>query len=100
MFQTSRAGLSCTSDVFDVEKQKDMQNSRKRKEIIAQTYEKAKAMGDNNVYFLDGETLFGKEDEENCTVDGCHPNDLGFYRMAKGIYKKIQEIDKNFGSEQ
>ncbi|MFQ9872350.1 MAG: hypothetical protein ACLRVT_04860 [Oscillospiraceae bacterium] len=22
------------------------------------------------------------QDRDACTVDGCHPNDLGFYRMA------------------
>lgn len=33
--------------------------------------------------------LFGDNDRENCTVDGVHPNDLGFYRMAKKIYEKL-----------
>ena len=56
----------------------------------------AKALGDDNVYFLDGETLFGKKDREICTVEGIHPNDLGFYRIAEGIYKLYEQIDKNF----
>lgn len=68
----------------------------KRMKIVRETYRKAKATGDKNVYFLNGQTLFGKTDVLNCTVDYCHPNDLGFYRMAKKIYKKMIEIDKKF----
>ena len=37
---------------------------------------------DKNVYFVDGKKMFGKEDRDMCTVDGSHPNDLGFLRMA------------------
>ena len=63
-----------------------------RLKVIRQTYAKARRNGDKNVYFLLGNRLFGA-DWENCTVDGCHPNDLGFYRMAEKIYKKLCEID-------
>ena len=41
--------------------------------------------GDKRVRFLDGETFFGTVDADLCTVDGTHPNDLGFYCMAKAI---------------
>ena len=58
--------------------------------------EKAKKSGDKNVYFIPGKQLFGKFDRINCTVDGCHPNDLGFYRMAKRIYKELIKIDERF----
>lgn len=64
--------------------------------VIKETYDKAVAMGDKNVYFIDGRTFFNKQDRESCTVDGVHPNDLGFYKMAKGIYKKLVEIDEIF----
>jgi hypothetical protein len=47
---------------------------------------------DKNVYFLDGETLFGKEDRDCCMVDNCHPNDLGAMRIAKGLRKMIRKI--------
>ena len=66
-----------------------------REKIIRATYKKARANGDNNVYFVAGKTFF-PVDRENCMVDGCHPNDLGFYLMAKKIYKKMVEIDKIF----
>lgn len=63
-----------------------------RRKIIYNNYLKAKANGDVNVYFINGESLFGKEDWHSCTVDGLHPNDLGFYRMAKAVYKKVKSI--------
>ena len=66
-----------------------------REKIIRTTYKKARAKGDNNVYFLAGRTFF-TQDRVNCMVDGCHPNDLGFYMMAKKIYKKMIEIDDMF----
>ena len=34
---------------------------------------------------IDGETLFQEDDRDACTVDGCHPNDLGFYRMYQTV---------------
>ncbi len=58
------------------------EDSAIRRDIIRQTYEKALAAGDANVYFIDGETLFGESDRDLCTVDGTHPTDLGFLRMA------------------
>ena len=67
-----------------------------KREVLYQSYLKAKANGDENVYFLDGETLFGNKDREICTVEGLHPNDLGFYRMAEVIYKKFGNIDEKF----
>jgi hypothetical protein len=66
----------------------------KRREIIFGTYQKAKALGDDKVYFLDGGSMFEGEDRAKCTVDGCHPNDLGFEKMAKSIKKKLDIIFK------
>ncbi len=65
----------------------------KRRELIRATFDFARRNGDFLVGFLDGETLFEKEDRCHCTVDTCHPNDLGFYRMAKAVYKKLCELD-------
>lgn len=68
------------------------ENACKRREIIRKTFENAKNAGDKNVYFIDGESFFGKEERYLCTVDGCHPNDLGFYRMANAIEPVLSEI--------
>ena len=63
-----------------------------RQKIIMESYIKALARGDKNVYFIDGDSLFAGYEFDSCTVDGCHPNDLGFYRMAQGILPIIKGI--------
>ena len=63
-----------------------------RREVIRETYRRALAEGDRNVYFLDGGSLFGDADMDACTVDGCHPNDLGFYRMAVQIKEVLAPL--------
>lgn len=70
----------------------DGDDSFERREIIRQTYENAKSAGDNNVYFIDGETLFGNEERHACTIDLCHPNDFGFMQMAKTIYPVLKKL--------
>lgn len=67
-------------------------DSNLRRKIIYSTYLKAKRSGDKNVYFINGESLFTNKDRSHCTVDKAHPNDLGFYRIAKAIDKKISKI--------
>lgn len=61
-----------------------------RKRIIKENYKKAKANGDN-VYYLDGSQLMLLAENDG-TVDGCHPNDLGFYSMAKAISDVLKGI--------
>ena len=67
-----------------------------RIEIIKKTYQTAKEKGDKNIYFINGYDFFEGVDRISCTVDRCHPNDLGFYRMAQRIYKTMCEIDEQF----
>ena len=64
----------------------------KRRDIIKASYERAIADGDKNVYFIDGETLLKGEFEESCTIEGIHPNDIGFLRMSRIIGDKLNEI--------
>ena len=61
-----------------------------RREVIYNTYISALNNNDKHVYFVDGQTLFGEKDRDACTVDGCHPNDLGFMRMAEKIYPVLK----------
>ncbi|MCI8388421.1 MAG: hypothetical protein HFE63_08175 [Clostridiales bacterium] len=63
-----------------------------RRDIIRATYEHALADGDNNVYFIDGQSFFGDTDRHLCTCDCCHPNDLGFYRMAQCVEPVVKNI--------
>ena len=60
-----------------------------RRKIIYDTYQAALNKGDKNVYFIGGEELFAGDGWDSCTVDGTHPNDLGFYRMAMRIEKTL-----------
>jgi lysophospholipase L1-like esterase len=62
-----------------------------RHEIVKKTYENAIAKGDKNVYYISGEELMA-EAGCNGTVDDCHPNDYGFYSMAKAIGDCIEKI--------
>jgi len=66
-------------------------DNRCRREVIRRTWQNAVSRGDRHVYFIDGETLFGGECRDACTVDGCHPNDLGFFRMAQTIQPVLQQ---------
>lgn len=62
-----------------------------RQKIIKATVENAVAKGDKNVYFINGcdcSKVFDSGD--SITVDGCHPNDLGFFCMAKIIGDVIE----------
>ncbi|MBR2043643.1 MAG: hypothetical protein IJ946_04820 [Clostridia bacterium] len=63
--------------------------------IIQETYRRAKEEGDKYVYFVDGCHLFDGEWKESCTVDGTHPNDLGFMRMAKVIGRTLTSALEN-----
>ncbi|MDR4890083.1 SGNH/GDSL hydrolase family protein [Fredinandcohnia sp. QZ13] len=56
----------------------DYQN---RREYSKSTVEKLQQQGDKNISFIDGANLLGELWHE-CTVDGIHPNDLGFMEMA------------------
>ncbi len=69
-----------------------IEDAAKRAEIIRKTYQNAVDSGDKNVWFLDGRIFFGEEGREECTVDGTHPNALGFMRMAEKIYPVLKEI--------
>ncbi len=71
------------------------EESARRRAIVFRTFSEALASGDRNVYFIDGRSLFGADNRDNCTIDGCHPNDLGFYRMSEAIGVVIDEILRN-----
>lgn len=53
------------------------------KEVIYSSYQRAKANGDENVHFVDGEVFFGYSEEY--MRDNSHPNDAGQARMAEVV---------------
>lgn len=73
------------------------QANGKRRQVILDTYEKALALGDEKVFFIDGETLFEGDFSRSCTSDGIHPNDLGFFRMAQKIGPVVNQALTSLG---
>ena len=67
-------------------------DTAKRRDIVRETYENALKNGDRNVYFIDGTTFFSETDAPIALMDTCHPNDLGFYRMAEKAAPVIRKI--------
>ncbi|MBR2885972.1 MAG: hypothetical protein IKB93_14470, partial [Clostridia bacterium] len=70
----------------------DVKKAEATRKIIYESYKKALDSGDSNVYFIDGETLLQGDFMESCTLEGVHPNDFGFKRMADIIGKKVFEV--------
>lgn len=57
-----------------------------------ETYRRALVQGDRHIAFLDGGRLFDGEMPDSCAVDGTHPNDLGFMRMAQQAAPALREL--------
>lgn len=62
----------------------------KRRQIILDTYYYAIDHGDRKVSFVDGCAMFSDWDAGIHTVDGTHPNDAGFVRMAEAIGIEVE----------
>ncbi|MBS4033678.1 MAG: SGNH/GDSL hydrolase family protein [Ignavibacterium sp.] len=60
------------------------------KEVYRREYQKLLNNGVTGLYFLEGTDLLGTDGEG--TVDGIHPNDLGFLRHADAFLAKLQDI--------
>ncbi len=70
---------------------KDDEN--RRRDIITSTVNTAIAHGDKNVYLIDGADFASVSYmDDSLSVDGCHPNDIGFMCMAEVIGKKLRDI--------
>ena len=92
LFRTYRKKNPCTPVIFMSKPDFDGDpTAPARREAVRATYDKAVAEGDKNVYFIDGQRLFGSTERQACTVDGTHPNDIGFLRMAEAVYAMICE---------
>lgn len=66
-----------------------------RRSVTMNTFINAKNDGDKNIYFIDGAALFAGDEWFACTVDGTHPTDLGFYRMAQALMPTFKTILKD-----
>lgn len=64
---------------------RDQEDVLRRRDVVMASYLKARQNGDRNVYFIDGMSFFSGEHQAEMTIDGVHPNDAGFLRMADSI---------------
>ena len=62
-----------------------------RRDVVRQTWQTARATGDEHVFFLDGTELLTRFGGDGGTVDNCHPNDLGFACMAAALEPVLRE---------
>ena len=67
------------------------EEERQREAVIRATYEHAVAAGDRNAYFLTGKELL-QGIEADGTVDSGHPNDGGFYCMARALLPVFEKL--------
>lgn len=72
------------------EERRELNNSRRLVQI--ENVEQRRAEGDRNIHFVDGSKLLGEDYDRECTVDGVHPTDLGFMRMAQSLAPKIRPL--------
>ncbi len=61
-----------------------------RRTVVMESYCKAVNNGDENVYFVDGASIFRGDDFNSCTVDGCHPTDVGFRYFAEALFPALK----------
>lgn len=97
LYKTFRAAHPTTPYVMiskpDFIKAYGSEDGIKRRAAIHSNFIKGIEEGDKNLYFIDGEGFFsGYEDCADCTVDGCHPTDLGFCLMAERIGTTLKNI--------
>ncbi len=57
--------------------------------MLKRLYDRMRADGDTALYYVPAGSLLGADGED--TVDGTHPTDLGFQRMAEGMAPVMRE---------
>ena len=83
--------IEFTKEFFYGEYRKDRLFKR---DFQSKTVNNLRKKGDRLLYFIDGGTLLGR-DQNECTVDGVHPTDLGFINIAKSlapVFKRILHL--------
>lgn len=65
--------------------------------FLRQLHDRLKAAGDKHIYYVHASHLLGGDGED--TVDGTHPTDLGFMRMAKGVTPILRTALRESGSK-
>lgn len=68
----------------------NVRNSRLMRDVIMDTLRHARDNGDDNIWFIDGPSIFRGRFTDSCTVDGTHPNDLGFALFAEKVEDELR----------
>ncbi len=68
------------------------EQEQERREIVRAAYEHALAAGDRAVAFVDGSRMMLDFCGDDGLVDHDHPNDAGFFAMAKGIGEALRSL--------
>lgn len=82
------SGIPCSIEASCPKRWKEYGQRRDLQRLLVETGQKN---GDPHLFFLDGSTLLGEDFGEG-TVDGRHPNDIGFQRMAAGLEPVVRKI--------
>lgn len=67
-----------------------MDGHQKRQAALRKAFDRLRAAGVKNLFYLEGETLLG--DDGEATVDGSHPTDLGMMRYADAYERVLRAI--------
>jgi len=67
------------------------------KEEFRTVYKARKKAGDKNIYFVDGTKFWAPKDYTENTIDGAHPTDLGFTRMADKLEPVLRRLLEKYG---
>jgi len=69
-----------------------VRSREKARDFQRDTVARLTAAGDANLFFHDGADQYHEKDWFECTVDGVHATDLGFYRMAETLLPVLNTI--------
>lgn len=83
--------VSRTRFAWDLTNAKKEMLRKKRELFQRRLVERARRQGDRHIYFTAGLALLGADATE-CTVDGVHVTDLGFYRMAQALEPVLRRL--------
>lgn len=69
----------------------DAIDTAKRQNVIFKTFMNAKMAGDDKVWFINGANIFDGIARDFCTHELCHPNDLGYMKMAEAVVPLLKK---------
>ncbi|MNH94801.1 hypothetical protein D3C73_474270 [compost metagenome] len=76
---------------FEFQKRAEQAEREERLRFQQELVASLRSQGELKLTFVDGTSLIGERDHE-CTVDGVHPNDLGFMTMADRLLPVLKAV--------